>query len=175
VHSLPVERLVTALLQILRYQGPQNIYLTHPLLKIIFTLSSIDPTLGLNVLNPVFEDYFFPLAVECQTESIRESAWNCVLSFFTTACERAFPVTNGNEEHSDSDNENRMDTDRKPTEWRDMVLFLWDVAMESMRRARNYIPTSSKAFETGANMLRYFLILHYLYQDILQSCGCCAT
>ena len=113
----------------------------------------------MKILRPVFEGQFYAMAVECPTESIRDNSWNCLLAFFTSACRESFAVSNG--EYSDSDNENKMDIDRKPTEGRDKILFIWEVAIGSMKNTNVYISHASKAFETGANMLRYCSIELY--------------
>ena len=153
-----MERLITALLRILRFQGQLNAYLATPVLNILFSLSSVDAELWMKILRPGFEGQFYAMAVECPNDSIREHSWNCLLSFFTSVCRESFAVTNGNGEHSDSDNENKMDIDRIPAEGRDKILYLWEVAMGCMRNSDVYISQAYKAFETGANMLRYFSV-----------------
>jgi hypothetical protein len=161
VASLPVERLIATLLRILRFQGQLNGYLATPVFNILFTLSSIDAELWMKILRSGFEGQFYAMAVECQNESIRENSWNCLLAFFTSLCRESFAITNGNGDHSDSDNENKMDIDRTPAEGRDVILFIWEVAIGCMRNSHVYISQASKAFETGANMLRYFSIELY--------------
>jgi hypothetical protein len=68
---------------------------------------------------------------------------------------KAFMTINGGgNELSDSDTENKMDIDSRPNDLRDIVLFLWQVTINCLKKASVHIPLAGKAFDTSSQMLR---------------------
>ena len=51
-----------------------------------------------------------------------------------------------------------MDIDPKPSEVRDIIAYLWDVVIDCLIMAKSDIPLAAKAFETAAEILRYFMV-----------------
>jgi hypothetical protein len=51
-----------------------------------------------------------------------------------------------------------MDIDPKPSEVRDIVAYLWELVIDCLVMAKADIPNAAKAFETAADVLRYFLL-----------------
>jgi len=137
----------------LQFHARQNLYLPGPVMSILSVLSKIDSLLWLKTLRPQFGDFYFALAVENPNEQIRDISWNALHDLFASACQRAFGVTNGNSVQTDS-YEIEMEID-EPNEMRDIVSFLWQVVIQCLRRSGPHLLFASKAFETGANMLRY--------------------
>jgi len=157
VGSLPLERLITAMLNFLRFHIKSNYHIPTPVMNILAVLSTIDAHLWLKVVQSSFEDSFFALAIDHVPE-IREPIWNAMQEFFTSSCQRAFAVTNGNGEQSDSDVEGKMQIDHRPNEMRNVVSYLWQVTVNCLQKAKNYIPYAAKAFSSGASMLRYLIL-----------------
>ena len=158
--DLPVERLLKALLNTIQFHANRSPYVIAPTLNTLFTLSSIDTPLWLKILNPTFGTCFYTLAVACPNDAVREHAWNCLRGFFAKCCQGAFNTTNGTQENG-SDVENRMDIDPKPSEVRDIVAYLWELVIDCLVMAKTDIPNAAKAFETAADVLRYFFVGAY--------------
>src|SRR5277367_6246578 len=154
VGGLPLERMINSMLSFLRFHIKNNYHITTPVMNILAALSTIDAHLWLKVVQSSFEDSFFALAIDLIPE-IREPIWNAMQEFFTSSCQRAFAVTNGNGEQSDSDVEGKMQIDHRPNELRNVVSYLWQVTVNCLQKAKNYIPYAAKAFSSGASMLRY--------------------
>jgi hypothetical protein len=153
VGSLPLERMIISALNFIRYGVKNNPHLATPVMNILAGLSAFDAHLWLKVVQPIFEDSIFILALGHGSE-IREPMWNSLQEFFANSCQRAFAMTNGNGDQSDSDVEGKMQIDHRPNETRAVVTFLWQVTVNCLQRAKHYIPYAAKAFSSGANMLR---------------------
>lgn len=154
VGSLPLERMINSMLNFLRFHIKNNYHIATPVMNILAVLSTIDAHLWLKVVQSSFEDSFFALAIDLVPE-IREPIWNAMLDFFASSCQRAFAVTNGNGEQSDSDVEGKMQIDHHPNEMGNIVSYLWQVTVNCLQKSKNYIPYAAKAFTSGASMLRY--------------------
>jgi len=148
--------MINAMLNFLRFHVKSNYSITTPVMNTLGCLSVIDSRLWLKVVKSSFEDSFFALAVE-PVPDVREPAWNAMQEFFTKSCQRAFAVTNGNGDQSDSDVEGKMEIDHRPNEIRDVVSYLWQVTVNCLQKAKNHIPYAAKAFSSAASMLRYVL------------------
>ena len=142
------------MLNFLRFHIKGNYHIATPVMKILAALSTIDPHLWLKVVESSFEDSFFTLAIDHVPE-IREPVWNAFQEFFVNSCQKAFAITNGNSEQSDSDVEGKMEIDYHPDETRSIVSFLWHVTVDCLQKAKLCIPYAAKAFSSGASMLRY--------------------
>jgi len=146
--------MINAMLNFMRFHIKNNYEIPTPAMSILSVVSTIDAHLWLKVVQPYFEPAFFRWAVD-HVPLIREPFWNGMQEFFTSSCQRAFTITNGNSEQSDSDVEGKMQIDHHPNEMRNIVSYLWKITVNCLRRAKNYIPYAAKAFSSGASMLRY--------------------
>jgi hypothetical protein len=155
--NLPVDRLLKALLNTMQSHANRFPYVVSPVLNVLFTLSTINAPLWLEVLKPTFALHFYNLAIGCQIDTVREHAWNCLRGFFTKCSHGAFSPSNGTEENG-SDIENKMDIDPNPTGVRDIVSFLWESIIRCLIMAKADIPNAAKAFETAADILRYIYL-----------------
>lgn len=153
--TIPVERLVRAMLNYWAYIAKQDPYLSSSVMNILLVLSAMDATLWLSIIQPEFEPLFFAIAVEHSNDVTREAVWTSFGDLFTYCCMKAFAAIDGNREQNDSDAESKMEIDQHPD--RDIVSYLWRVTLNCLKKASAYIPLAGKGFDTGAKILRYAL------------------
>jgi hypothetical protein len=156
VRSVPVERLVRAMLNYWRFLAKHLPQLSNAVMSILFILSTFDARLWLKIVQPEFEDLFFVLAVESLDEPARDAVWNSFQEFFSLSYMKAMATVNGNGVQNDSDAESQMDIDH-PTKERDIPTFSWQVTINCLKRASTHIALAGKAFDSASSMFRYIL------------------
>jgi hypothetical protein len=154
IRRMPVGRMIKAMLNFMRFQARQNFHLALPVMHVLSGLAALDAKLWLKVADYEFKKLFIAMGLESSIDSTRENIWNALLDFFQVACHKAFAVTNGNSEQSDSDVESKMDIDQPTNDMRRVVLSLWQLTLDCLKKAEVFISFASKSFETAANMLR---------------------